>query len=202
LTDRNTCGKINANLMQEQSDRDLSPVNSTPHSEFGIMCRTLRIRKGLKQREVAAAIGVKNSTYGNVESSQWKVINRDRAAKLIGLYGLNPTMASQLLDAWDRCPISPGGQKRKEFWQKRNELRSKAKNHDPLKLALVELLGLHLMAVPDNEVCACDFGTVCGVCSALARVGIDPFTPADRDRILTQLVKIQEKMTAAPTPSA
>ena len=165
------------------------------------MCRTLRVRKGLKQREVAAAIGVKCSTYGNVESSQWKVINRERAAKLIGLYGLNPEMAAQLLAAWDRCPISPGGEKRKEFWRKRNELRSKAKNHDPLKLALIELLGLHLMALPDAEICACDFDHVCGVCNALARVGVDPFTPADRDKILAQLVKIREKLAPA-TPSA
>lgn len=188
--------------MQQLSDRDRSPLNSTPHSEFGILCRTLRIQKGLKQREVAAAIGVKNSTYGNVESSQWKVINRDRAAKLIGLYALPPDRAAELLAAWDRCPISPGGQQRKQFWAKRNELRSKAKNHDPLKLALVELLGLHLMAVPDAEICACDFGTVCGVCSALARLGLGPFTPADRDRILEQLVKIREKIAAPATPSA
>lgn len=166
------------------------------------MCRTLRIQKGLKQREVAEAIGVKGSTYGNVESSQWKVINRDRAAKLIGLYGLDPQRAALLLSAWDRCPISPGGEKRREFWKKRNELRSKARNHDPLKLALVELLGLHLMAVPDAEVCACDFGQVCGVCNALERVGLPPFTPADRDKIMTQLVKIREKLAAPVTPSA
>lgn len=166
------------------------------------MCRTLRVRKGLKQREVAAAIGVKGSTYGNVESSQWKVINRDRAAKLIGLYGLSPDMAAQLLAAWDRCPISPGGQKRKEFWQRRNELRSKAKNHDPLKVALVDLLGLHLMALPDAEICACNFETKCGVCAALERVGIGPFTPADRDQILDRLIDIRDKLVPPEAPGA
>lgn len=178
-----------------------SSLNQTTHSEFGVLCRSLRIQKGLKQREVASFLGVKGSTYGNVESSQWKVINRDRAAKLISLYNLDPHAASNLLAAWDKCPISPGGQQRVEFWRKRNDLRSKAKNHDPLKLALVELLGLHLMAVPDVEVCACDFGSVCGVCKALERLGINPFTPADRDKILTRLVKIQQDMTPS-TPSA
>lgn len=187
--------------MSQHPNTSQSALNQTPHSDFGIMCRALRINKGMKQREVRAFLGLNGSTYGNVESSKWKVINRDRAAKLIELYELSPQEASDLLAAWDRCPISPGGQLRKEFWQKRNELRSKAKNHDPLKLALVELLGLHLMAVPDAEVCACDFGTVCGVCKALERLGITPFTPADRDKILTRLVKIQQDMTPE-TPSA
>lgn len=185
----------------QHTDQNVFPVDSNLKSDFGIMCRELRVGKVLKQREVASAIGVKLSTYGNIESSHWKVVSRAKASKLIEFYALPPDRAAALLDAWDRCPLSPHGEKRRETWQKINAGRSKAKNHDRLKLALVELLGLHLMAVPDADVCACDFGAVCGVCKALEALGIAPFTPADRDKILTQLVKIQEKLTPS-TPSA
>jgi transcriptional regulator with XRE-family HTH domain len=183
----------------QHTNQNVFQVDTKPKSDFAIMCRELRVSKALKQREVAAAMGVKLSTYGNLECSHWKVVSRDKAAKLIALYSLSPDRAAVLLDAWDRCPLSPHGEKRRENWKKINSFRSKAKNHDPLKLALIELLGLHLMAVPDAEICACDFGTVCGVCKALERLGIDPFTPADRDKILTRLVKIQQDLAPSTT---
>ena len=169
------------------------------------MCRALRVQKGLKQREVAVAMGIKLSTYGNVESSRWKVVNRDKAARLVAFYRLSPDDAAALLEAWDRCPLSPHAEKRKERWAKTNAYRSKARSHDGLKLSVVELLGLHLMAMPDDQVCICDADSVCSVCSALERVGLDRFTPLRRDRILARLVTLQQDLlvhvpAATPAP--
>lgn len=182
-------------------------MHNNQGSDFGKMCRALRIEKGLKQRQLMPVIGVALSTVGALETSRWKVISRDRAEKLATFYNLDADRTSSFLEAWDAAPLSPHGEKRHEYWKKRNALKSKAKNHDALKISLVRLLGLHLMSVPDDQVCACDFGApLCDVCRALERVGIEPFTPADRDKILARLVAIQESMASAgakpPTASA
>lgn len=170
-------------------------------TRFGQIIRGLRVSRGLRQRNVAEAVELSPSTIGNAESAPHRVLGRDAAVRLASFFKLNEADVASLLAAWEETPLSEYSIKQQEYWKKRNELRSKAKNHDPLKLALVELLGLHLMALPDAEICACDFGTVCGVCAALERVGLPPFTPADRDKILTQLVKIRERL-APVTPSA
>lgn len=168
-------------------------------SAFGVRCRALRISKVLKQREVAAAIGVKLSTYGNVESSRWKVINRDKAMKLAAFYRLSPADTAALLTDWEACPLSPGGEKRREVWKRTNEFRSKARNHDKLKAALVDLLGVHLMALPDAELCSCEFGEpTCPLCTSLERLGLDAYNPADRERLLARLAKLQEQLAAPP----
>ena len=160
------------------------------------MCKQLRQLAGLKHREVAAAIGVAVSTYGNVESSPHKVINRQRATKLIELYRLPPPKAAELLAKWDACPLSPFGQNRQKYWEKRNKLRNKAKNHDRLKYGLVELLGIILMDRPDDLICECaPDGTKCTVCYSLEAVGANsPFTPADRAKILLELAKIRDRL--------
>lgn len=178
-----------------------SMVDFMAKTKFGVMLRALRVSKGLKQRQVAEGAGISLSTVGNAESAPHRVMGRDAALRLTHFLGLDDLGSQTLLAAWAETPLSEYSLKQRATWEKRNALRNKAKGHDRLKLALVELLGLHLMAVPDAEVCACDFGQVCGVCKALEALGIAPFTPADRDKILTQLVKIQEKITPA-TPSA
>lgn len=181
-------------------------MSTNVKSEFAVMCKELRHLAGLKHREVAAAIGVAVSTYGNVESSPHKVINRQRATSLIELYRLPPPKAAELLAKWDACPLSPFGQKRAKYWEQRNKLRNKAKNHDALKFAAVELLGIVLMDRPDELVCECAEGVRCAVCYALERVGAtSPFTPADRETILRQLGKIRDgllpaRQAEAPTP--
>lgn len=164
------------------------------------MCRNLRILNHLKQREVADAIDVKLATYGNVESSQYKVIGVKRLHRLVGFYELDSDRARDLIAAWERCPISPGGEARSAMWAKRNEYRAKARNHDKLKLALAGLVGAWLMALPDAEVCACDFGSVCPACSALERLGLPTFTPPDRDPILNALRKIELELAPAGAP--
>lgn len=167
----------------------------TKHSRFGEMCRDLRKANRLKLREVAAAIGVADSTAGNMESSQFKVISRDKALKLSNFYKLSASQMTEFMAAWEACPLSPHGEKRREYWKKANELRSKAKNHDPMKCGLVECLGIILMDRPDDQVCACDGTETCSVCYALARIGVtSPFTPSDREKILTQLTKLHEEL--------
>lgn len=165
------------------------------------MLRALRIAKGLKQRQVAEGGGISLSTVGNAESASHRVMGRDAALRLTHFLELDGAGSETFLAAWAETPLSEYSLKQRATWEKRNALRNKAKGHDRLKLALVELLGLHLMAVSDAEICACDFGSVCGVCKALDSLGIDPFTPADRDKILTRLVKIQSDLAPA-TPSA
>lgn len=172
---------------------------SSNKTEFGIMLRSLRVSKGMKQREVATGASISPSTIGNAESAPNRVIGRDVVLRLIYFFQLDKENSDKLMELWEKTPLSEFSKRRKDVWEKRNALRNKARNHDKLKLALVELLGLHLMAVPDAEICACDFGSACGVCVALERVGLDPFTPADRDKILAKLTKIRDDLT---TPSA
>jgi len=154
----------------------------------------------MKQREVAKVLGVAISTAGNIEYSPFKVIDRRKAVILADHYKLRGAQQADFMAAWEECPLSPDGQKRKEYWKKRNALRSKAKNHDPIKYGLVECLGIIITDRPDNQVCTCDESDVrrCIVCYALERVGaISPFTPADRDQILSQLAKAREELLPA-----
>jgi len=174
-------------------------MNPKIKSEFAMMCRALRVEKNLKQREVAQVIGVKLSTYGNVESSQYKVINRNKAFRLAEFYRLSPDRAAKLLDAWDACPLSPGGEVRRERWKLINERRAKAKNHDRMKLNLIELLGCRLMDIPDEQLCECSFGEpLCVTCAALDALALPPYTASDREKLFDQLHREREKLLAPP----
>lgn len=191
-------GRLTSTVINRMDDNMESASKKT---EFGIMLRGLRVAKGLKQLQVAEGASVSRSTVGNAESAPHRVMGRDAALRLTYFFQLDEQRSKRFIELWEQTPLSEYSKRQKGIWEKRNALRNKAKGHDRLKLALVELLGLHLMATPDSEICACDFGSVCGVCKALESVGIAPFTPADRDKILTRLVKIQQDMTPA-TPSA
>jgi len=173
-------------------------MDQSIRSEFAAICRNLRIERALKQRQVAEAIGVKLATYGNLESSRFKVISDRRAEALSGFYGLSAEDHERLMLASAACPLSPGGEIRRATWAKLNTQRSKAKNHDALKLALVNLLGAHLMALPDADLCSCEFGAAaCPTCAALESVGLPPFAAApDRDVILCSLTKIASDVAA------
>src|SRR5262249_35489140 len=151
----------------------------------------------LRQREVAAALDIKPGTYACAESAAHVVFSRKRAEILCNFYDLAPEVRARVMAAWDACPLSPHGESRRKHWEKRNKLRSKAKNHDRIKLALVDLLGLRLMETPDDQICSCDFGApACATCAGLEAVGAPQFTPADRDRILGRLAAIAEKLRA------
>lgn len=172
------------------------------HTEFATICRNLRIAKGYKQREVAAAIGIELSSYSNVESSRWRTIGIRRVERLIGFYGLNAEQAGRVMSAWEACPLSPEGEKQLGLLAKRREYRAKARGHEPLRLALVELLGAHLMALPDAEICTCEFGEpLCATCNALERLVLPAFSPADRGPILEALGKMRSAAAESGTPA-
>lgn len=160
------------------------------------MCRELRIQKGLKQREVAEAIGVKASTYGNVESSAFKVVGVQKVARMAALYKLTPAELSALSDAWERCPLSPYGEKQRKHWERRNRLRSKAKHFDRVFLSLIEVLGAFLPKLSDEDACCCEFGgeRSCEVCAALENLGLPPYTT--KDKVMADLARLQDKLEA------
>jgi transcriptional regulator with XRE-family HTH domain len=174
-------------------------MESKPKSDFAKMCRTLRVQKGLKQREVAEGIGVKPSTYGNIESSPWKVVGIEKVERMIQLYGLGPPRSDELRDAWSRVPLSAYGEKQRQTWERRNRQRSKAKHHDRLKRSLCEVLGLLLPEYP-HTVCACSFDREepCEVCMAFENLGLPPFK--DMPTAIRDLAKLQDKLvTSAST---
>ncbi len=146
---------------------------------------------------------MKPSTYANVESSPFKVIRRERAAQVATFYKLDETARDGLLAAWDRLPLSEYGERQRERWAKRNKLRSKARNHDRLKLALVETLALLLTSVDDpNVLCNCLFGggtpgdptRSCELCSALEALGFDGY--AGKLTTIDQLSRLQDRLEA------
>lgn len=164
------------------------------------MCRTLRIKKGLKLREVAAAIGIAPSTYGNVESSRVKVIGSHRVSRLVELYSLSPGQAAELAAAWERTPLSDYGEKVRESWRKRNTQRSQIRRVPGLESALVELLFLQI-ADHGDDTCRCGFDgkledsdRACEVCEAMAALGLPAFTTADK--AIELLGKKSDKLSA------
>lgn len=175
-------------------------MNSSQKTEFSILCRELRMGRHLKQREVAQGIGVKPSTYGNIESSKWMVVGQERARVLAKFYDLDRDGTDRLIDAWHKLPLSPYGEKRRKTFARSNAQRSKARHHDKLMLSLCEVLGLLLPMVPEERICACDLTSTCEVCAALENIGLTTFTnlPATIDA----LAKLQGKLelAAAPVP--
>ncbi|SRR6266568_2122555 len=171
-------------------------------SDFAMMCRELRVQKGLKQREVAERIGVKTSTYGNIECSEFKVIRAERVSRLIALYQLAPDRASAFSAAWARCPLSPYGEKQRKTWETRNKQRSKAKNHDRMQWSLCLVLGVHIGLTDSDKVCVCQpfGGDPCEVCEALTVLGLDTYTT--REVAIDQLSKLQGKLEAARAAAA
>lgn len=169
-------------------------------SKFAVMVRELRQEKRYKYREVAKAIGIAVSTYGNVESSPFKVIRRDRAQALAKFYNLDDAVTSKLMKAWEGCPLSEGGEKRAEHWRNASLRRSKIRMHDRLQLACLELCSLVIEYAPDDGICICTFEGVhpsdpdrpCEFCSAMLALGLDRFTT--RDAAISQLAALQAKL--------
>lgn len=182
-------------------------MNHSARSMFCVMIRELRTSKGLKQREVADAIGVREGTYANAESSPWKCMRRSRAERLATYHELGKGERAALLAAWDNWPLSEGGKRRADYWARRNQARTKIRKHDRLQLAVVELVGLLLIYAPDGAgLCNCEFGggTVddptrpCEVCFALESVGIvDGWTT--KERVTRQLAELQSKLETKGT---
>lgn len=172
-------------------------------SEFGNICRELRVAKSLKHRDISIVIGVAVSTYSNVESAPHVIVRRDRALKLADFHGLVDEPRARFLAAYDALPLSEFGIKQRERWSKMNVRRSKARHHDALQLSLVEMISLSLSVAPDPDtLCACDFvgGTIddptrpCELCAALDALGLPMFTT--KERAIDDLAKLSVKLEA------
>lgn len=169
---------------------------TTPQkTEFGKMVRDLRIAAGLRQRQCAEGIGIKPSTYANIESSTFRVIGEERARRIAEFYKLGPERTAELMAAWEATPLSPFAAKRKEGWDRRNRMRYKAKHHDRVFGSLVEVLGMLIMTTPEDQVCSCELdGNLCPVCAALDHVGLSGFDT--QDKTLDRLARLTDKLAA------
>lgn len=174
-------------------------MGSHEKTDFGKMCRELRVQNRYKQREVAVGIGVKLSTVGNMESGAFRVIGLERLQRIAEFYRLPPDRASALRSAWERLPLSAYGEKQRRVWERRNRQRSKAKHHDRLKRSLAECLGLMLpqfSEANEGKVCACAFDAdeLCEVCMALDNLGLDTYTTLDK--AIVDIATLQSKLEA------
>ena len=153
-------------------------MSEQPTDSFGYLARHLRRTKGASHADVAAALGVAKQTSSNLEHFAHKVIGRPRVERMAAFYGLDAAQREDLLARWDRLPKSAYSEKLDKTWSKRNQVRSKAKHHDALQVALVEILALYLGEVATDP-CTCadedpftgTFGRTCEVCAALAALG-------------------------------
>lgn len=170
-------------------------MDNNPELVFRVMLRDLRKRRGLKLRQVAEVIGVAPSTYGNAESSAFRVFGEGKAAAVADFYRLTGSDRESFMSAWAATKLSPFSEKRREIWHANNERRSAARRLPKLELAMAELLGVHIGAMDDDKICVCDFGNVCEVCAALELLGLDRFST--RDHAIDQIAKLQEKLAAA-----
>jgi transcriptional regulator with XRE-family HTH domain len=167
-------------------------MESKSKCDFAVIARQLRVKNGKKQREVAEAIGVRPSTYGNLESSPFKIIRRERVDELSRFYRLDQAQHSELVAAWERAPISEYSQKKREGWARQNEARSKGKRLDMVQTALCDLLDAIASSAAAGEPCpsACSCvapdafvdepGRTCELCSAFHALGFpDGFVSPD-----------------------
>lgn len=166
-------------------------------TEFSLMCRHFRVDRRLKQREVATAIGVKTSTYGNVEYSPHRVIREDRVHALSGFYKLDEPTHNRLMAAWRKLPLSEHGIKNQEMWKRKNAQRNRAKLCLSTQISLVEVLSVLLGSTPDpGSLCSCSFerSDACEICAAFEILGLPPYTTIER--AVSQLERLAKKLEA------
>lgn len=164
-------------------------------TDFSLLCRKLRAEKGLTQRGVAWGMKVAPSTYSNLESRPHRVVAPDKLEALIRFYALDEAAAAEMRALYEALPLSSFATARREYWARRNKMRSKSLHHDRLFLSLVEVLGVLIPATPD-PVCSCEFGApACEVCSALNNLGLNGWTT--REEVLANLAKLTDKLERA-----
>lgn len=174
------------------------------------MCRELRFAARLKQREVAARVGIAASTYGNLESNPHKTIRRERAERIGKAFGLDEAMQAQLMAAWEAQPVTEYSLRQRESWAVKNAARSKVKGYDRMKLSLLEVTTLLISMVAEpNSLCACggpkepssdmfdepdsSGQQPCELCDALKLLGLTGWT--NLQDVTDRLAAVQEKMT-------
>lgn len=156
----------------------------TPESmpAFNRTVRALRQARGCTHRQISEALGLKGMSYQNAEHKPFKAMSLARVHRLAAFYGLDPAARSQLVAEWEALPASAYAEKNQDRWTRRRQVRSKAKHHDALQIALLEVLSVCLdlaAAHPEHELCTCTAedpfaGTTertCEICQALSVLG-------------------------------
>ena len=109
---------------------------------FGLMLRTIRVSRGMKQREVANLIGCSPATLANAESSKFQLLGKRKVEALIRTLNLETGQANLLLKLHAAAPLSPFQEAQRERWRKAKEGREAIKDHSKLeaqlKLAQIE----------------------------------------------------------------
>jgi transcriptional regulator with XRE-family HTH domain len=165
---------------------------------FPARIRALRLAANKRQADVATAIGVKESTYANAESSNTRRLRLDRVHKLARWYGLGHVETAELVTGWEAMPESDYNKRNARPWAERDERRSKLKAHDKMKLSLLEILTLYIAR--EDEPCTCPpydvfadkQATPCEICHALKLLGVDGW--GKKDLVMAKLADIQEEM--------
>lgn len=159
---------------------DKRTMNTKVKCEFAVMARRLRVRHDLRQRQVAEAMAITASTYGNLESSSFKNVRRERVDAMSRLYKLDAAEHAELVAAWERSPVSEYSLRQKEGWSKRNAMRSKGKKLEEVTAVLCDLLdGICVSGEGFPPKCVCrlpnkaieDEGWVCDLCRAFHALG-------------------------------
>lgn len=179
-------------------------MSSQDKMMFPAMIRQLRVDSRLKQRQVAAAIGVASSSYANAEANNHKTLSLPRVHALADLHKVSDGIRADLVAAWEALPASQYNQRQARTWEARKLIRSKVRAHDALKAALVELVALLLGSVPDPAaLCSCEPPDLfaeepttpperCELCNALFLLGAGSWT--NLPDVIARLAKVQEGM--------
>lgn len=170
-----------------------------PSQTLGQLCRDLRLAKGLKQRQVAEAVGVATSTWGNVESSKFKVISEEKALRVADFFELTGALRENLLAASAAMPMSKYTLAQRERWKTKNAARSKDKRAALVWEALENLV---CWQAAKGAQCSCTEATfdedasVCPLCQAMHALGVTEGY-GDSMTAMTRLATLY----AAPDPS-
>lgn len=172
-------------------------MESHQRTAFGARCRELRMARNLKLRQVAEAIGISHSTYGNVESSKFRVVSMTKACSLADFFKLTGPDRVSFLTMWEETPLSKFSEERRAKWRVQNEGRNARRLVPRLQYALCCLAGMHVGMVEDEtRICVCEIGgDPCEVCEALSVLGLDAYST--REHAINQLAALQGKLEAA-----
>lgn len=171
-------------------------------TEFGRLCRAHRTARRLTQKRVAELAGLATATIGTLEHSPYRVLGPENAVVLADkVFHLDRAQRAEFLAAHEATPLSPFSERRRDFWKKRNALRSKSKNYDRMHYALSELAMRFIQDTPPGDACRCEFGggsygdpdKPCEVCFALETAGILGGL-GDQERTLGRLHKIMTEL--------
>jgi transcriptional regulator with XRE-family HTH domain len=176
---------------------------------FAQRIRWLRRNSNQSQRQVAEAIGVKESTYANAEASHHRRLRRERVERLAHHHGLNQVEVEELIAGWQAMPESEYNRRNSKTWASRDARKSKLKAYDPLRRALLEMVSLVVGVAADPEtLCSCEEPDMfapadaaepvrCEICNALHLLGLGAWDGPDAT--MSKLADMQRaEMTGKP----